>query len=87
MKISVRMEGGLGDHLLANRFVPSILDKYPNSKIHLFSDTNGNSLQSDILLNLYDFYDSRTLIYRKYENYKNLYKESLKLAFALSSLA
>ncbi len=81
MKISVRMEGGLGDHLLANRFIPPILDKYPNSKIHLFSDTNGNSLQSDTLLNLYDFYDSRTLIYRKSENYE-IYSQFGKENFA-----
>tara|TARA_B110000305_G_scaffold211789_1_gene246429 strand:+ start:9090 stop:10016 length:927 start_codon:yes stop_codon:yes gene_type:complete len=69
MRISVRMEGGLGDHLLANRFVPAILDKYENAEIHLFSDTGGKTLQSDTLLSLYDFYKSRTLIERKSENY------------------
>ena len=37
MKISVRMEGGLGDHLLANRFVPAILDKL--SLIHISEPT------------------------------------------------
>ena len=69
MKISVRMEGGLGDHLLANRFVPAILDKYENAEIHLFSDTGGKTLQSDTLLSLYDFYKSRTLIERKSKTY------------------
>ena len=74
MRISVRMEGGLGDHLLANRFVPAILDNHPNAEINLFSDTGGNSLQSDTLLNLYDFYNSRTLIYREQEEY-NIYSQ------------
>tara|TARA_B100002019_G_scaffold71248_1_gene61429 strand:+ start:21669 stop:22592 length:924 start_codon:yes stop_codon:yes gene_type:complete len=70
MKISVRMEGGLGDHLLANRFVPAILDKYPGAEIHLFSDTGGKSLQSDTLLSLYDFYSSRTLLKRQSDEYR-----------------
>ena len=69
MKISVRMEGGLGDHLLANRFVPAILDKYPGAEIHLFSDTGGKTLQSDTLLSLYTFYKSRTLLKRQSEKY------------------
>ena len=70
MNISVRMEGGLGDHLLANRFVKAILDKHPGADINLFSDTGGKSLQSDVLLGLYKHYASRTLVYRKSENYK-----------------
>lgn len=50
MNINVRMEGGLGDHLAANRFVPAILDKYPDAKIKIFSDTEGNSRSLDLLL-------------------------------------
>ncbi len=69
MRISVRMEGGLGDHILANRFVPAIIDKYPGAEIHLFSDTSGKTLQSDTLLSLYKFYKSRTLLKRKSEEY------------------
>ena len=69
MKISVRMEGGLGDHILANRFIPGILDKYPGAEIHLFSDTSGKTLQSDTLLSLYKFYKSRTLLERKSKQY------------------
>ena len=65
MKISVRFEGGLGDHILANRFIPGILEKYPKAEIHLFSDTGGKTLQSDTLLTLFDFYSSRTLLKRK----------------------
>jgi ADP-heptose:LPS heptosyltransferase len=65
MKISVRFEGGLGDHLLANRLVPGILARNPGAEIHMFSDTGGNTLQSDTLLDLYDFYSSSTLLKRK----------------------
>ena len=65
MKISVRFEGGLGDHILANRFIPGILEKHPGAEIHMFSDTGGNPLQSDTLLSLFDYYSSRTLLRRK----------------------
>lgn len=65
MNISVRMEGGLGDHILANRLIPAIRDKHPKAKIHLFSDTQGGSLQSDTILSLFNYYSSRTLIRRK----------------------
>ncbi len=53
MKIAVRLEGGLGDHLLANRFVHAIKEKYPNSKIHAFSDTEGNSRSIELLQQLF----------------------------------
>jgi len=69
MKIAVRMEGGLGDHILGNRFIPAILDEHPNSEIHLFSDTNGSRSQSEALLSLYNYYKSSTLVRRKSENY------------------
>ena len=42
------MEGGLGDHFAANRFIPAIKEKYPNCEIDLFSDTECNSHQSEI---------------------------------------
>jgi len=35
MNISVRLEGGLGDHLLANRFVHAIKDKFSNAEIYI----------------------------------------------------
>jgi hypothetical protein len=69
MKISVRFEGGLGDHLLGNRLVPGILERNPGAEIHMFSDTKGSSLQSDTLLDLYDFYSSRTLLKRKNDSH------------------
>jgi len=54
MNICVRLEGGLGDHLLANRFVPAILDKYPSAKITAYSDTEGNTFQKEGILCAYD---------------------------------
>ena len=49
MKVSVRMEGGLGDHFAANRFVPAIKELHPDCSIDLFSDTQGSESQSKIL--------------------------------------
>jgi len=69
MNISVRMEGGLGDHILANRFIPAIKDRHPEARIHLFSDTGGGSLQSDTIASLFNYYSSRTLIRRKSEKH------------------
>jgi len=63
MDINVRMEGGLGDHLLANRFIPAILDKYPNANISVFSDTEGNHRTLNLLLKLFShFYNSGEVI-------------------------
>lgn len=47
------MEGGLGDHLLSCRFLPAIKERHPNSKIKVFSDTNGKTFQSDALNGVY----------------------------------
>lgn len=55
MNINVRMEGGIGDHLLSNRFVPAILDKYPSAKIKIFSDTENNPKMLDILMRHFSY--------------------------------
>jgi len=52
-RINVRMEGGLGDHLLACRFLPAISEKYPNAKIRVFTDTNGKTFQMETITALY----------------------------------
>ena len=70
MKISVRMEGGLGDHFAANRFIPAIKEKHPNCEIDLFSDTEGNSHQSDILNKMWPSHFKETHIIKK-KKYKN----------------
>jgi ADP-heptose:LPS heptosyltransferase len=72
MKISVRMEGGLGDHFAANRFIPAIKEYHPGCKIDLWSDTEGNSIQSDILREIWPdhFNDVFVLEKKKYKNFR-----------------
>jgi hypothetical protein len=63
MDIAVRLEGGVGDVLLGNRFVPAIKDKWPDAKIHAFLDTEGNPLQERVLRYMYPYmYESITTI-------------------------
>jgi hypothetical protein len=52
-EIAIRLEGGLGDHLLANRFVHAIRDKYLNNKLHFFSDTENNPRSINLLKELF----------------------------------
>jgi ADP-heptose:LPS heptosyltransferase len=53
MNIAVRLEGGIGDCLLANRFVFAIKEKYPNSKITAYIDSEGQTFQKEALETLY----------------------------------
>jgi hypothetical protein len=53
MNISVRLEGGLGDVLCANRFVSAIKEKYPNSNITAYIDSEGKTFQKEALDILY----------------------------------
>ena len=71
MKIAVRLEGGLGDHLLGNRFVPAILDKYPDAKITAYSDTSGNTFQKDGVLSAYGYLyeDFKVIQNKKYKSF------------------
>jgi hypothetical protein len=67
------MEGGLGDHLLANRFVPAILDKYTDAKIKIFSDTENNSKSLEMLLHFFPSFYQRggeVIKERANKNYK-----------------
>jgi len=69
MKINVRMEGGLGDHLLANRFIPAILEKYPEAKIKLFSDTENNPRSMEFLLDCFpNFYKRGAEVIKERKN-------------------
>lgn len=56
MNIAVRLEGGLGDHLLGNRFVAAIKESNPDSKITLYSDTEGNPNSSSLIMKLFPFF-------------------------------
>jgi len=53
MNISVRLEGGLGDCLLGNRFVAAIKEKYPESQITAYIDSEGKTFQKEALQLLY----------------------------------
>jgi ADP-heptose:LPS heptosyltransferase len=53
MNISVRLEGGLGDCLLGNRFVSAIKEKYPDSNVTAYIDSEGKTFQKEGLEILY----------------------------------
>jgi len=46
--VAVRLEGGLGDHLLGMRLLRFIRLRYPNQRIVVFSDAEGAQAQLDI---------------------------------------
>jgi ADP-heptose:LPS heptosyltransferase len=72
MKIAARMEGGIGDHLLSNRFVHAIKDKHPDSEICIFSDTENNPNQMALLSKLWPsiYKNYKVLGKRKDANFK-----------------
>ena len=72
MNIAVRLEGGLGDHLLGNRFIHAIKDKYLNSNLHVFSDTENNPNSINVLKALFPNIYNNTIVVaqRKDKNYK-----------------
>ena len=76
MKISVRMEGGLGDHLLANRFIPAIKEQWPGCKIDLWSDTEGSTSQSDTLKQMWPSYFNDVFVIEKKKHKKFRIKSS-----------
>ena len=53
MNIAVRLEGGLGDCLLGNRFVPAIKEKYKEASITAYIDSEGKTFQKEGLSILY----------------------------------
>lgn len=72
MNISVRLEGGLGDCLCANRFIPAIKEKFPDAKITAYIDSEGNPMQENALREFYgDFYKNIITIPSK--KYKPFY--------------
>lgn len=72
MKISVRMEGGLGDHFAANRFIPAIKEQWPGCSIDLWSDTEGSQIQSDILREIWPSHFNEVFVLKgkKYKNFR-----------------
>lgn len=72
MKILTRFEGGLGDCLLANRFLHAIREKYPHDNIRVLFDTDNNPKQEKVMCELWPnlYQDTKTLSNRKDKNYK-----------------
>lgn len=72
MNIAIRLEGGLGDHLLGNRFVHAVKDKHPEADLQIFSDTENNNSSINILKNLFPslYKNTTTVAYRKDKNHK-----------------
>jgi hypothetical protein len=72
LKIAIRLEGGLGDHLLGNRFVHAIKEKYPTNELHIFSDTENNPNSINVLQSLFpSVYKNITVLgKRKSPHYK-----------------
>jgi ADP-heptose:LPS heptosyltransferase len=71
-KIAFYTEGGGGDLMLANRFLPAVKEKFPNSEIHFFTNTEGNWASVNLLKRLFpSFYSSFTVFgKRKDQNHK-----------------
>ena len=71
MRISVRMEGGLGDHLLANRFIPAIRELHGDCEIDLWSDTEGSETQSALLSKVWPSHFNKVFVLKS-KKYKSL---------------
>lgn len=66
MNISVRLEGGAGDCLLGHRFAAAIKEKYPNSQITAYIDSEGKTFQKEVIECLYpSFYKEIKIIPNK----------------------
>jgi hypothetical protein len=66
VNIAVRLEGGLGDCLLGNRFVPAIKEKYKESVITAYIDSEGKTFQKEALEVLYpSMYKNINIIQKK----------------------
>jgi ADP-heptose:LPS heptosyltransferase len=72
MNIAIRLEGGIGDHLLGNRFVHAIHEKYPNANLNIFSDTEDNPRHISLLKDLWPrLYNNTTVLkHRTDQNFK-----------------
>jgi len=71
MDISVRLEGGLGDCLLGNRFVSAIKEKYPNSNVTAYIDSEGKTFQKEGLEILYSsmYKEIKIIPQKKYKEF------------------
>jgi len=66
MNIAVILEGGLGDCLLGNRFVPAIKEKYKEASITAYIDSEAKTFQKEGLTILYpSMYKNINIIQKK----------------------
>lgn len=66
MNIAVRLEGGLGDCLLGNRFVTAIKEKYKEASITAYIDSEGKTFQKEAISILYpSMYKNINIIQKK----------------------
>jgi ADP-heptose:LPS heptosyltransferase len=78
-KILVKLEGGLGDCLLSNRFLPAIIEKHPNSEIYCGFEKNkiysDESFQTDVLSFFYGEFYKEFIIFdeKTIDNYDYFY--------------
>jgi ADP-heptose:LPS heptosyltransferase len=73
--IGIRAEGGAGDILLFNRFIPAIKEKYPDYDIYLYVDSEGKTFQKELIEILYpSFY--KEVIVIPHKKYKECYISS-----------
>lgn len=70
-RINIRLEGGLGDHLLGTRFIPAIKEKYPDAKIYAYCDTEGKKFQENALKVAYShlFDNIQTIDKKKFKEF------------------
>lgn len=71
MNISVRLEGGAGDCLLGTRFVPAIKEKYPDSQITAYIDSEGKTFQKEAIQYAYPsmYKDIKVIPCKKYKEF------------------
>jgi len=72
--VSIRLEGGIGDHLLANRFVGAIKEKHPDAQLNFYSDTENNYKQINLLKyawpSIYTEKNCKVIEHRKSKDFK-----------------
>ena len=71
MEIAVRLDGGLGDCLLGNRFVSAIKEKYTDANVTAYIDSEGKTFQKECLDTLYAsmYKDIKVIPNKKYKEF------------------
>ena len=70
MNIALRFDSGIGDHLLSNRFAYAIKDKYPDSKLFMYSDENGDASKAELMGKLFPIYEKIEVMPKRNMDFK-----------------